>query len=126
MADKFQDDYRAETYKSMISISVEGFKILALLNGGAAAGILAAFDKVRMSVDSHSLKVAIICFVVGLVCVGCAFMASYMTQNALLEESLERKPEGSHLKFYRTAMGFCVGSLTAFASGALVAAFGIC
>lgn len=125
MSEKFIDDHRIETYKSMISISVEGFKILALLNGGAAAGILAAFDKVRASVDAHSLKIAIVCFVVGLVSVGCAFMASYLTQNTLLEESLGRRRESSHMTFYRTAMGFCAASLVAFSTGALIAAFGI-
>ncbi|CAM3450898.1 hypothetical protein BOSP111201_05605 [Bordetella sputigena] len=40
------DDWHlTETYKSMISISVEGFKYLALLNGGAAAGMLTTFDR---------------------------------------------------------------------------------
>lgn len=125
MSDKFNDDHKIETYKSMIGISVEGFKILALLNGGAAAGLLAAFDKVRTAVDAKSLKWSIIAFVIGLSCVGCAFTFSYLTQNTLFEELLERRPQNSHMRFYRFALFFCVLSLAAFVVGALTAAFGI-
>lgn len=125
MSEKFNDDHKIETYKSMISISVEGFKILALLNGGAAAGLLAAFDKIRVAVDAQALKRSIICFVIGLTCVGFAFTFSYLTQNTLFEELLARKPQNSHTKLYRLALCFCLLSLGAFALGALIAAFGI-
>lgn len=125
MVNNFADDHKIETYKSMISISVEGFKILALLNGGAAAGILAAFDKVRASIDSNDLKAAVISFVVGLGLVVLAFLLSYMTQLTLFEELLERRKANSHMRFFYVALGSCLCSLIAFAYGALRAAFGI-
>ncbi|MBB6320569.1 hypothetical protein [Paraburkholderia tropica] len=125
MADKFLDDQKTETYKSMISISVEGFKILALLNGGAAAGILAAFDKVRASIDAASLKAAVFSFVIGLALVVCAFLLSYMTQLFLLDELLERRKENSHMRFFYFALVSCLLSLAAFSYGALRAACGI-
>jgi hypothetical protein len=109
----------------MISISVDGFKILALLNGGAAAGILAAFDKVRASVNAVALKVAVISFVIGLVLVVFAFLLSYATQLMLFEELFDRRPQNTHMKYFYGSLFCCVFSLVAFAYGALRAAYGI-
>jgi hypothetical protein len=125
MAGNFVDEQKTETYKSMISISVEGFKILALLNGGAAAGILAAFDKVRASVNAGALKAAVISFVIGLELVVFAFLLSYATQLTLFEELHDRRAQNSHMKFFYGAFFCCFFSLAAFAYGALRAAFGI-
>jgi len=109
----------------MISISVEGFKILALLNGGAAAGILAAFDKVKASINACDLKVAVISFVIGLMLVVLAFLLSYATQLTLFEELHDQRARRSHMKFFYGAFCCCVLSLAAFAYGSLRAAFGI-
>lgn len=125
MAGNFVDEQKIETYKSMINISVEGFKILALLNGGAAAGILAAFDKVRASIDAVALKAAVISFVIGLTLVVLAFLLSYATQLTLFEELHDRRVQRSHMRYFYGALFSCVLSLGAFAYGALRAASGI-
>ncbi|WP_197330141.1 hypothetical protein [Ralstonia syzygii] len=52
---EFDRQHKIETYKSMVSISVEAFKYLALLNGGAAAGMLAAADKVVKCISRDSI-----------------------------------------------------------------------
>lgn len=125
MTDKFTEDHKLETYKSMISISVEGFKMLALLNGGAAAGILAAFDKVKGAIHPMYLKYGVICFVIGLVCVGLSFFGSYFTQFSLFDELMTAKKNGAHVKPLRFAMATCAASLVFFAIGAVVVACGI-
>lgn len=37
----FSEQHAAETYRSLIAVSVEGFKTLLLINGGAVVAILA-------------------------------------------------------------------------------------
>ena len=38
---QIQKEHAIETYKSLVQISVEGMKLLALLNGGAVVALLA-------------------------------------------------------------------------------------
>jgi hypothetical protein len=40
MAPEISNEHAIETFKSMIQISVEGMKLLGLLNGGAAVALL--------------------------------------------------------------------------------------
>ena len=42
----FNEEHAIETYKSMISISVEGMKALQLINGGAVVALLAYLGQV--------------------------------------------------------------------------------
>lgn len=126
MSGNFADDQKLETYKSMISISVEGFKMLALLNGGAAAGILAAFDKIRNSIEPVHLKYGVFWFVLGLISVGCTFFGSYFTQFKLFEELGTGQNVGRHMIPLKFALAACVLSLLSFAVGAVVVATGIC
>ena len=114
-----------ETYKSMISISVEGFKLLALLNGGAAAGMLAAFQNLAKSIPPSKLQISIGFFAAGLVFVGVAFLFSYLTQNRLFEEAMGRKKEGAHRCSLVLAFASCVLSLLCFLGGAGVSVMGL-
>ncbi|ACC71102.1 hypothetical protein Bphy_1923 [Paraburkholderia phymatum STM815] len=109
----------------MITVSIEAFKLMALLNGGAAAGIIAAYDKVSAAVDPGSLKLSICLFVLGLVCVGGAFVCSYLTQNVLFNELMGFKEPDSHMPILKFGMGCVVFSLAFFSAGALVAGFNI-
>ena len=122
---EFQRQHRIETYKSMISISVEAFKYLALLNGGAAAGMLATSERLVKILPLLSLRVTLACFVAGLVFDGLALFLAYWTQNTLFNEELNRAPRGRHVKMVGAATALCILSLIAFCVGALVAAMNI-
>lgn len=117
--------HRIETYKSMISISTEGFKYLALLNGGAAAGMLATIDKLRVAIEHFALQKALLCFVAGLVLNGFAIAASYLTQLAVYNESISVLRRGLHRWLVNIAVLLYVLSLTAFCSGAMTAMLGL-
>lgn len=114
---KFFFAHRLETYKSMIAISVEGFKYLALLNGGAAAGLMSGLEKLKDHVGICALKAAIACFALGLVMNFVAFFCSYFTQNTLFNESFGRAKQNCHIRYVVAATIFCVLSIFFFASG---------
>ncbi|MCA8243058.1 MULTISPECIES: hypothetical protein [Burkholderia] len=120
MANTFNEDHQIETYKSMVTISIEVFKYLALLNGGAAAGMLAIFDRLSKVIPLCALKVSLVCFVVGLLFTGIAVFCSYWTQNTLFNEGFQRLPKGKHVRFLRIATATCVLSLLAFCIGASI------
>ncbi|WP_369952331.1 hypothetical protein [Ralstonia syzygii] len=122
---EFDRQHKIETYKSMVSISVEAFKYLALLNGGAAAGMLAAADKMVKILPLCPLRVTLTCFVIGLLVDGLALFFSYWTQNTLFNEGFGRAPAGHHVGKVRAATILCILSLLAFCAGALVAALNI-
>jgi hypothetical protein len=111
-------DHRTETYKSMISISVELFKFLALLNGGAAAGAIASFQVLLKSIAIQDLKISIGLFIAGLVLTGLAITCSYLTQLELYKGSV-REEENQHPYFLFAALSCCLLSLSAFCWGAL-------
>lgn len=121
----FIESHKTETYKSMISISVEIFKLLVLINGGAAAGVIAASNTLLRIMPVEAYRGAILFFVVGLVCAVLAVFFSWFNQNALHGENIGESPHGSHLKFMNLAIIFCFASLISFALGATVAAFGV-
>ncbi len=121
----FQEQHKVETYKSLITISTEVFKYLILLNGGAAAGMLAGIDKIVRVIDSSCIRVAMICFVVGLVLATMATFGAYFTQRRLHEENIGAKSDGGHSWGVLGVVIACFSSLVAFSSGALVAALNI-
>jgi hypothetical protein len=123
MSSSFNDDHQIETYKSMITISIEAFKYLALLNGGAAAGMLAAFDRLMAVMPMRALKIALCCFICGLVLDGMAVACSYLTQYALFNEGFQRAKDRKHVLFLRIAIASCVCGLFTFCVGAATAVF---
>ncbi|WP_144769637.1 hypothetical protein [Herbaspirillum sp. SJZ099] len=122
---KFWLDHRLETYKSMISISVEGFKYLALLNGGAAAGLMSGLNALKQSVSMCALKVAIACFALGLILNCVAFFGSYFTQNAIFNESIGQAKSNAHVPYFLLATIFCILSIVAFGLGCLSLIVGV-
>lgn len=113
--------HKTETYKSMIAISMEGFKYLALLNGGAAAGMLTTFDRLANVISLVGLKTAIFWFVAGLILDGVAVFSSYVTQYALYNEDYGDWEKGRHSVPLAIAFLCCAASLICFAAGALTA-----
>ncbi|MGC1407939.1 MAG: hypothetical protein WA864_03200 [Acetobacteraceae bacterium] len=87
----------SETYKSLITLSVEALKLLALVNGGAAVAILAYLG----SLTSHSAAVplphirwALVCYGLGVFLTVMAFLTAYLTQLRLYGEELSRVSGG--------------------------------
>jgi hypothetical protein len=118
---EFQLQHLLETYRSLISISVEGFKAMLLVNGGAVIAFLAFLGSVAPA-KPEILPLAakpLLLFVIGLVISVLAFISSYATQFCLFSESRGRMKEGRH--FWPLAIGaVCsLGCVGFFAAGAL-------
>lgn len=122
---KSNHDHRLETYKSMILISTEFFKYMALLNGGAAAGMVATMDKLQPIIGAGSMRLAIGSFVFGLISNGCAMFCSYLTQNMVFGEAVGRPNTRDHGAYLVAGGAFSILSLAAFCVGAIGAVFGI-
>jgi len=83
------EDHILETYKSMISISVEGLKTLLLINGGAVVAMLAYLGQSARGTDvAQHLKWPLAFFVLGILAATFSFFGSYITQFTLYNESL--------------------------------------
>lgn len=127
MPPDIEKEHAIETYKSLIQISVQGLKLLAVLNGGATVALLAYLGNVagkRMPVPDMRLPMA--CYVVGLAFCGFAFVASYLTQLVLYNETVGNPVPrwlGRHSRWLWAAIVLVVLSLSAFSIGSIVAAY---
>ena len=83
------DFHPEETYKSLITISVEALKMVALINGGAAVALLAYLGNFTSRSGARrppNMTWALMCFAIGLFLTVLAFIASYFTQLRLFNE----------------------------------------
>ena len=88
MASERSNQHWIETYKSLITLSIEGFKFAALANGGAAVALLAYLGNVTgKGVCAPDMRWAMAAFLVGLIACGCSMLFGYLTQLKLLNES---------------------------------------
>ena len=119
--DQFNHQHAVETFKSLISISVEGLKALILLNGGAVIAILAYLGQLH---SQHGQVVwarrPVAWFVTGLISAGLCFMGSYFTQLALYQESIHGKKK-THDRWLWVTFAFAFASIGAFAVGSFTA-----
>jgi len=114
-----ENDHTFETYKSMISISIEGIKSLVLLNGGAIIAMIGYLGQITNRAQQASkASCPLACFVFGLSLACLCFFGSYFTQFALFNESNNRKPSQSHMKFFIITSICAIASLIAFSVGA--------
>ncbi|MDR6394664.1 hypothetical protein [Herbaspirillum seropedicae] len=125
MADSFDDARKTETYKSMITISIEVFKLLVLINGGAAAGMIAAMQSILKVIDHTAFQRSLTLFVVGLVASSIAICFSWVTQYILHQENTNRAKYGRHRTPMRCSICACAVSLFSFGLGAILAATAI-
>ena len=110
--------HRQETYRSLIQISVEGFKLLVLLNGGAAVALLAYLGNVTAKGAAvRDFHAPMVLFVTGLAFCGLALISSYLTQLALFSESHGRRFTPGHGFWLWLSVIFVVLSLGAFGGG---------
>lgn len=129
--DMSEDWHLNETYKSLITISVEAFKFCALANGGAAVAILAYLGNVAAKTDLTTpigIRCAMGAFLFGLATCGLAMVFAYLTQLQLFNEEKEQRiptelqcERVSHFVYLRLALIFLVASLLAFCEGSLLA-----
>lgn len=120
------NDHAMETYRSLITISIEALKVLVLLNGGAIVALLAYLGQVEARHELASLVAfPLRLFVVGLVLGALGFVGSYLTQLCLYNESALGKPHRHHYFLWGTII-LGLGSIGAFACGAFatIGAFG--
>lgn len=98
MTDDLTNQHWLETYKSLITLSVESFKFSALANGGAAVALLAYLGNVAgKGATTPDMRCPMAAFLVGLVFCGFALSVAYLTQLTLLKEIVRgEKPTVSH------------------------------
>lgn len=125
MNEKFNEAHKVETYKSLITISLDVFKALILINGGAAAGMVATLDRLIKVIHVGAVQLSMAFFVVGLVAAVLASACAYFTQSRLHEENMEREVPDKHKTWVIAAVVLCMLSLACFGAGGLVAALGI-
>jgi hypothetical protein len=122
MADNIDQQHWLETYKSLITISVEGFKFLALANGGAAVALLAYLG----STGSHgaaNMVCPMVAFAIGVAACGLAMLCAYLTQLILFNDlSADRSGNQRHPLILWIAIALFVVSLIAFGVGSISAA----
>jgi hypothetical protein len=112
-------DYRIETYKSLIALSIESFKFSALSNGGAAVALLAYLGNIAGKITSSpDMRCPMLAFLTGLTLCGFSMLFGYITQLKLHNEigSFE-KPMIQHNCFLWLAIALYAASLVAFGLG---------
>lgn len=108
-----------ETYKSLITVSIEGFKFCAVANGGAAIALLSYLGNIAgKGGATPDMRYAMSLFLAGLFACGIAFFFAYVTQLRLLNESAGRGiGKFTHEWPLYISMFFVVLSLGAFSLG---------
>ena len=76
----------AETYRGLVTLSVEALKILGLINGGAAVALLAYAGNNRLGAPPSEFKPALFWYCGGVVAIALAFVVAYLTQLRLYTE----------------------------------------
>lgn len=117
------ETHLAETYKSMITLSIEGFKFSALANGGACVALLAYLGNVASKgATAPDMRLPMGSFLAGLVFCGCAMLCAYVTQLALFREERDGPPQvRKHRAFLWLSVMFYTASIGAFAAGSWLA-----
>ena len=119
----FAEEHQLETYKSLVTVSMEGLKAALLINGGAIVALLAFMGQSEIGTAlANDLRLPIAWFGWGVVLSALAFLCSYFTQLALYNE---RFPGGKYwpkrhrpflmagvLAFLATVILFGCGSYT--------------
>lgn len=76
-----------ETYKSLVTLSIEGFKFSALANGGVTIALLAYIGNVAgKGAPVPDMRCPVTAFLTGLVFCGFAMLCAYLTQPKLFGE----------------------------------------
>ncbi len=123
MTDHFIQERLTETYKSLITLAIEAFRYLALINGGAIVALLTYLGNVVENGDSvPDLGMPLFWFIVGLVACGIAMASAYLTQLKLFNDLLLTGKFSTRHKptLWVSIFGYIV-SLSSFSYGAWLA-----
>lgn len=121
MTDQYIPERLTESYKSLVTLSVEAFRYLALINGGAIVALLTYLGNVECD-NIPDLGIPLFLFIVGLVACGIAMAFAYITQLRLFNDLLlTGKFSTGHKLTFRAAIVFYVVSLSSFSCGAWLA-----
>lgn len=122
MTDSAQQHW-LETYKSLIAISLEGFKFSALANGGAAVALLAYLGNVAgKGTLSPDMREPMFAFLSGLTACGLSMLFAYLTQLKLLNEiGHSERLAFNHGWLLWSAIVLFAGSVVAFGVGSWLA-----
>lgn len=108
-----------ETYKSLITLSVEGFRYIALINGGAIVALLAYLGKDGNANNALKFEHAFYGFACGLVALALSMFFAYKTQfelfNALVKH---RRFLQTHKCVMKLGLFFYMLSVLGFVYGA--------
>ena len=120
MTNSIASDHWVETYKSLVTLSIEGFKFSALANGGAAVAILAYLGNIAGKAPNlPDMRVPMVAFLLGVLLCGLTLLFAYLTQLRLLNEiSRSDRPTQLHHWFLWAAILSYALSLVAFGFGA--------
>jgi hypothetical protein len=114
----FVNEHQLETYKSLITISTEGYKFSALINGGAAVALLAYLGNAAGKGAAYpDMRTALAWFLGGLLSCGMSMFFAYLTQFSLLNEQAGAFAQRRHMKFLYVAMTLLFLSMLAFGVG---------
>jgi hypothetical protein len=117
----FDEEHTLETFKSLITVSMEGLKTLLLVNGGAVVALVAFLGQSSLgpSLAPHFWW-PIGFFVAGVTSCTLAFLGSYFTQFSLYNELFpQRGYRGpKHMTCLTATVGFVLASVVCFALGA--------
>lgn len=115
-----QDDWM-ETYKSLVTLSTEGFKYFILVNGGAAVAILAYLGSIAGKGGSvPDMRYAMALFLFGLLSCGVAMVFAYLTQLQRLNRLAVQQTTDRDWRLVVAIIFACL-SLIAFAIGSWLA-----
>jgi hypothetical protein len=105
-----------ETYKALITLSVEALKMLALVNGGAAIAVLTYLGNLAARspppVHLPQMKPALLWYCGGLVATVMAFIVAYVAQLRLYNEETALRGGGRVWRLH--GLGIAIGCLLAF------------
>jgi hypothetical protein len=125
------DWHLTETYKSLITLTVEALKMLALINGGAAIAILTYVGNLVSRQQGHlpDIKVALWSYSGGVAATTLAFIFAYVTQLRLFIEERDRRG-GRHRRtlhwvWLTVGILLALGALGAFVFGSVSGATAI-
>jgi hypothetical protein len=112
-----------ETYRSLITLSIEGFKFSALANGGSAVALLAYLGNVAgKGIPTPDMRCPMLAFLIGLTTCGLSMFFAYLTQLKLLSEiGSPEEARFTHSWFLWSAIVLFALSIIAFGSGSWLA-----
>jgi hypothetical protein len=118
-----------ETFKGLITLSIEALKALLLINGGAAVAILAYLGSLASrgsTAHLPNMKGALLCFAIGVLATALAFIVAYFTQFCLYYEERARHMRQPFSARHPVGIGIAallvLASASAFATGCWIAA----